>query len=136
MKKLLFMTTLILLTGLTFGQTLQKGNFIGFHVYTITLAPGVTMDQFSDFSNKKLNPEYEKVFQCKVYSLQGIRGECPNCIAGMVVWKTEADRDKFFNKEGSLTEAGQAAMAKIQPILDEMAKLGTATSKYTDWLVK
>jgi hypothetical protein len=136
MKKLVLVTALILLLGSAFGQNLQKGNFVGLHVYTITLSPGVTMDQLIDSWNKNVNPTYEKVFQCKAYWLKGIRGECTDCIGGIVIWKSEADRDKFFKKEGGLNDAGNAAMAKVQPLIDQLNKLGTWTTKYTDWVVQ
>ena len=136
MKKLFLIAAVILIAGNTSCQPLQKGNFIGFHVLTVNLDPDVTMNQFYDLWKNKVVPEYEKNLECKFYSLKGIRGEYTNCIAGMLVWKTEADRDKFFNKEGGNTEAGKAAFAKIQPALDQLAKLGTSTSKYTDWLVQ
>ena len=136
MKKLFLILTVFLIAAGSSCQTMQKGNFIGFHVYTVTLDPDVTWNQYYDFWKSKVIPEYEKNFEGKMYALKGIRGECTNCIAGMMVWRTEADRDKFFNKEGELNDAGNAAMAKMQSVLDQLAKLGTATSKYTDWVVQ
>jgi len=136
MKKLFLILTVFLMAISSSCQTMQRGNFIGFHVYTVTLDPDVTWNQYYDFWKSKVIPEYEKNFEGKMYALKGIRGECTNCIAGMMVWRTEADRDKFFNKEGELNDAGNAAMAKMQSVLDQLAKLGTATSKYTDWVVQ
>jgi hypothetical protein len=136
MKKLLLIAAVIIIAVNSSCQTITKGNFIGFHVYTVNLDPNVTWNQFYDFWMKKVTPEYEKNFECKAYALKGIRGECANCIAGMIVWKTEADRDKFFNKDGELNDVGKAAMAKMQPVLDQLAKLGTTTSKYTDWIIQ
>ena len=136
MKKLILIAAVILMAGCTYGQTLQKGNFIGFHVHTINLDPNVTLNQFLDVWKNKVGPEYEKNFQCKYYLVKGIRGECENCFAGMMVWKSEADRDKFFKKDGELNEVGQAAMDKMKPVLDELAKLGATTSKYTDWVIQ
>jgi hypothetical protein len=124
MKKLILIAAVILMAGCTYGQTLQKGNFIGFHVNTINLDPNVTLNQFLDVWKNKVGPEYEKNFQCKYYLVKGIRGEC------------EADRDKFFKKDGELNEVGQAAMDKMKPVLDELAKLGATTSKYTDWVIQ
>jgi len=136
MKKLFFITAFIIMAGVTYGQTLQKGNFIGFHVYTVNLAPDVTMNQFLEVWKNKINPGYEKNFQVKSYIVKGIRGECENCFGGMVIWESEAVRDKFFNEEGGLNEVGQAARDKMQPALDELATLGEFTSKYTDWVIQ
>ena len=48
MKKLLVISVLILLTGVAFGQTLQKGGSFNLHVLTVTLDPDVTMNQWVD----------------------------------------------------------------------------------------
>ena len=135
MKKLVLLTALILMTGSAFGQNLEKGTFVGFHFYTITLSPGVTMDQYLDSWNKIVKPAFEKNFQCKAYWLKSVRGECTDCIAGMSIWKSEAERDKFFLKEGGLNDAGNAAMKKVQPLMEQMNKFGKMTSTYTDWVI-
>ncbi len=136
MKKLIFITAFIIMAGIAYGQTLQKGNFIGFHVYTINLDPDATMNQILEVWKNKVVPAYEKNFQAKFYIVKGIRGECENCFGGMVIWDSEAGRDKFFNEEGGLNEVGQAAIDKCQPAFDELAKLGESTSKYTDWVIQ
>jgi hypothetical protein len=33
------------MAGITYGQSIQKGNLIGTHVVTVTLNPGVTMEK-------------------------------------------------------------------------------------------
>ena len=136
MKKLFFLSALILMTGLLFGQNLKKGNFVGFHVMTITLNPNVTMDQYLDVMKNKVIPLDDKYFESKSYIAKGIRGECTDCISWIIVWNTEAGRDKFMKPDGGLNEIGEAAMAKVQPAMDELNKLGTWTSKYTDWIVQ
>ncbi|HBE42977.1 MAG TPA: hypothetical protein DDW27_17590 [Bacteroidales bacterium] len=35
-----------------------------------------------------------------------------------------------------LNDAGNAAMSRIQPLLDQLTKLGTSTFKYTDWIIQ
>ena len=47
----------------------------------------------------------------------------------------EAARDKSYNADGSLTEFGQKVREKMAPIIAETEKIGTNTSKYTDWLI-
>lgn len=136
MKKLIFISVLIIMAGVTYGQILQKGSFIGFHVYTINLDPDVTMNQYLDVWKNKVIPAFEENFQAKFYIVNGIRGECENCIGAMMIWESEAVRNKFFDEEGELTEVGQAARDKCQPAFDELAKLGESTYKYTDWVIQ
>jgi hypothetical protein len=136
MKKLILLTVLILVVGLTYGQTLQKGNLIGTHVFTVTLAPGVTMDKYVDFLNTKVIPEIVKVYpEWKCHILKGVRGENPNSYGLIYIIKSQKDRDKYYNADGTDSELGKQANAKMKPILDELSKLGTYDSKYTDWLV-
>jgi hypothetical protein len=136
MKKLVFFAVMILLSGFTFGQSLQKGNLIGTHVISVALQPGVTIEKFMDFYKSKVVPEYEKAFSgMKAYLVKSVRGANKDSFGGFMVFKTEADRDKYFKADGSYTEIGNAAYAKLKPVLDELSKLGTMTSVYNDWLV-
>jgi hypothetical protein len=136
MKKLVFLISVILLSGLTFGQTLQKGNLVGTHVMVVTLQPGVTMEKFIEFYQSKVMPEYEKSFPgMKAYLIKSLRGENKDSFGGFMVFKSEADRDKYFKADGSYTDLGTAADKKLKPVFDELNKLGTMTSKYDDWLV-
>ena len=136
MKKLFLVLTIVFLAWNIYGQKLQKGNFVGFHVMTINLDPNVTLNQYIDFYKNKLIPAYAVNFQAECYLVKGIRGESVNSFGMMMVWKSEAERDKFFNKEGGTNDVGKAALDKIKPVMDELAKLGSGTSKYTDWIVQ
>jgi hypothetical protein len=136
MKKLVFLMALIMLSGLTFGQGLQKGNLVGFHVITVTLQPGVTLEKFIEFYNSKVIPGYEKNFQGgKAFLAKSIRGENKDSYGVFMVFKTEKDRDKYFKPDGSSTDLGIAANDKLKPVFEELNKLGTRTSVYNDWLV-
>lgn len=136
MKKYFLSFAFILFAVITSGQSFEKGNYVGFHVLTITLNQGVTMDQYLDLYINKVMPAYEKNFQSKCYLVKSSRGECENCVGLFIVWKTEADCSKFWNKEGGATDLGQAALDMLQPQIEEIKKLGTYTSKYTDWVVQ
>ena len=136
MKKLIFITAFVIMAGIAYGQTLQKGNFIGFHIYTINLDPDVTMNQYLEVWKNNFTPAFNKNFKAKVYIIEGVRGECENCFGAMVIWESEAIRDKFFNEEGGLNEVGQAAWEKVQPALNKLKELGEATSNYTDWIIQ
>lgn len=136
MKKLLIITALVLLAGIAYGQTLKKGNLIGVHVMSVELKPGATMEQYVDFYTKKVIPAWEKSQEgVKLFMLKGIRGEQKDEIGLMVQFPDEAARDKSYNADGSMTEFGEKIQEKMAPILGEAEKIGTSTSKYTDWLV-
>jgi hypothetical protein len=137
MKKLFVIAALFLLTGAVYGQNLKKGNTLGQHVFTLTLNPDVTMDQYLNFCKTKFIPEYEKNFPgLKMYIVKGIKGECLNCDGMILVWKTKADLEKYWSKEGA-TELTKAANAKMKPLFDELGKLAKSTGdKYTDWEVQ
>jgi len=137
MKKLILTTAFIfLLVGVTFGQSLQKGNLIGTHVSTIDLKPDVTMEQFQEFVISKFIPEMEKHSPgWKGYLVKGIRGENENSIGMIWVIKSEEHRDKYFNEDGSYNELGKARREKLNPVIEEFEKLGTYTFTFTDWLI-
>jgi len=137
MKKLLVISALLLFAGIAFGQTLQKGNLIGVHVLSIDLKPGVTMDQYIDFFNENTKPAWEKNQEgMKIFTMKGIRGEHMNEIGLIIQFTDEAARDKSFNADGSRSEFGEKMQEKMAPIMTEMKKLGTNTSKYTDWIIQ
>jgi len=138
MKKLILTAAaLLLLAGTTFGQTLQKGNLVGTHVLTIDLKPDVTMEQYQEFYISKVIPEFEKYHpNTKVYFVKGIRGENENSFGVIAVIESEKHRDKYFNEDGSLNELGIATQEKLKSVFDELEKLGTYTTKYTDWVIQ
>jgi hypothetical protein len=137
MKKLFFVSALILLTGMVYGQTLQKGTVIGFHNGTFTPNPDVTMNQCIDFIMNKYFPEVEKNMPgVKCYLLKGVRGENVDCISFIYLFPSEDIRNKYWKKEGENTDLGNAAVEKMKPVSDEMAKFGEMVDKYTDWVVQ
>ena len=136
MRKLLVITAFLLFAGIAFGQTLMKGNLIGVHVLTVELKPGATMDQYIDFFNEKVIPAWEKTQEgMKIFIMKGIRGEQKNELGFIVQFKDEATRDQSYNADGTPSEFGEKVQEKIAPIITEMEKIGTWSSKYTDWLV-
>ena len=136
MKKSLLIG-LVLISGCTFGQTLQKGNLIGMHVLTINLEPDVTMKQFLDFYASRAIPQIETNFPgWKAYLVKGIRGENENKFGVIYVIDSEEDRDLLYNEDGSNSELGKSIMEKIQPVIDQSNQLASWTSVYTDWIVQ
>lgn len=139
MKRSAILIIMILIAGLSFGQTLKKGNLVGFHVGRVDLAPGVTMEQYNDFCNKKLLPAYNKEFEGEftVYAAGGERGEYTNFMSRIMVIKSLKVRNKYFPVEGQPSELMKKKMAKIQPLIDELEKLGVfKEDHYTDWVVQ
>lgn len=121
----------------TFGQSLQKGNLVGLHTLTVHLDPDVTMNQYKDFVLNKMIPSMDKNNpNSKTYLLQGVRGENENSLGFLFTYTSEAERNKYWNDDGTPTEMQTAISEKMQQINEEGSKLGTWTSDYTDWVVQ
>jgi hypothetical protein len=139
MKKGLFSFAFTLLCIFSFGQTLHKGSLIGLHTSTPTLKEGVTMEDYVKFYTTKAIPAYEKAFPgVKMYLIKSLRGQDSSSIGVIFMFNNEADRNKYFNNDGTMTEAGKAAGAKLNDIGKEFSKYetqSTAPDKYNDWLV-
>lgn len=119
------------------AQPLTKGNLVGLHVLTLKLNTGYTNEQVMDFFIKNYIPAWEKAYEgMKCYAIKGIRGEQANQYGMMVVFKTEADRNKYYKPEGGSSELGLKTEEKLKPVNDAFAKMGTFTSVYTDWIVQ
>jgi hypothetical protein len=137
MKKFIFTTAIILLLGgITTGQSLEKGNLVGTHVVSVELKPGVTMEQWQKFILEKYIPELEKNYEgFKLYLVKGIRGPNENSLGFLWIVKSEKQRDKYFNPDGSENELGLVIEEKLAPVMEELEKLGPFTYEYTDWIV-
>jgi hypothetical protein len=136
MRKSLVIFVLLLITGVTFGQTLQKGNLIGVHSITITLKPDVTMDQYLDFFTNQLIPKWEESFPgMELHILRGDRGEDENNVGLLFFFKSAEIRDKYWPNINQASALAQEGYNKFVPTQEELAKLGTYTSVHTDWIV-
>jgi hypothetical protein len=92
----------------------------------VTLEPGVTMEQLVDSYNKKAIPALEKSRPgWKAYPVKRVRGEKAEGVGLIIVITSEGERDRYYNADGSDSALGRAANAKVQPVLDELTKLGT-----------
>ena len=136
MKKLIIAAAFILLAGVAFGQTLQKGSVLAIRVTTITLDPDVTMNQYLDIWINKWASALEKNMPgAKAFMLKGDRGAHENGYAWIWYFESLEVRDKYFTAEGNTTELGTSAMDKMAPIGEELSKLGTSSAEYTDWVI-
>ena len=137
MKKFIIAAAFILFAGVAFGQTIQKGGSFGLHVLTIDLDPDVTMNQYLDFFINKFIPEMEKQFEgLKVIIMKGDRGEHINKIGWVNYFESEKDRDRYWPEIENSSEEGKAAMEKLQPMFDELEKLGTWSREYSGWVIQ
>ncbi len=139
MKKLVLLTAIILVSVVSFGQTIQKGSLIGTHVVILKLKPDATYNQWKDLLLNEYIPKFEEAMQgdVKLYLLEGIRGENKSEIGFLYVYSSEAARDKYNNDDGSLTEYGKQTFAKLDVLLKEFEKYQKSFGfKYTDWIVQ
>jgi hypothetical protein len=137
MKKLIIALAFLLFAGITYGQSIEKGNLIGLHLVSVDLKPGATIDQYIKFFNENTKPAWENYYAgMKIFMIKGIRGEQANELGFIVHFKNEADRDKFYKSDGSLSELGEKVSEKIVPANEALEKIGTWTSTYTDWIVQ
>ncbi len=82
-------------------------------------------------------PEREKQFDgWKVFIVKGNKGEHVNEIGMVFYIESMKDYNEIYNNDGSQTDKGKAGSEKMQPVMDELRKLGTWTREYTDWLIQ
>ena len=141
MKKALLTFATALLCTFSFAQTIQKGSLIGIHILTPTLKEGVTMQDYTAFQISKVIPEIEQAFQgVKGYIVKSVRGQDSSSVGVIYIFNNEADRNKYWKSDGTPTEAGQAAIDKVNAKLGkEIEKYETASNapnKYNDWVIQ
>lgn len=116
------------------GQTLQKNGLVAIHEWTLTLHDGVTMDQFLEHWKTNFFPEMKKALpELEPYILQSITEE--NKFAGLYYWNDVAVAGKYNNPDGSPTEAGAAAYAKLMPLIEGLSQFGEFTWTEENWLI-
>jgi hypothetical protein len=138
MKKFFLSISIMLLATMLSGQTLQKGQVIGFHVLTPELNPDVTFNQWKAFAMDKYLPAFNKEFEGEitVYWLSGERGKYKNSVAFMIVFKSIEVRDKYIPSESKTSDLYNAKMEKVMPIYNEWRKMGTYTREWSDWVIQ
>lgn len=139
MKRILLLTILILVAGVLSGQTFKKGNLVGFHIGTVNLSSGVTYEQWETFLKDKVFEAYNKEFkgEIMVYLADGERGMYGKHIGRIMVIKSVKVRNKYFPEPGKSSELFRTKMEKVQPLVDELEKLGTyVEDNYTDWIIR
>lgn len=119
------------------AQGLAQGNLVGIHLVTVTLKPGVTMEQWRDFYVRRVLPEY-------AHNWDGLHGYLLKSISGdrlAVVWLFDsvAQRDRYFTN-GRANDLERAAHERVAPIETELrTSYGDYTVQYLDtddWVVE
>jgi hypothetical protein len=140
MKKALFFLAFALIGIFSYGQTVHKGSLLGLHWFTPTLKEGVTMEDYVKFYTSKVIPANDKAFPgMKTYLIKSLRGQDSTSMGAIYIFDSEADRNKYFNNDGTATELFNTANAKLDAISKEMDKYVTSSNapdKYNDWLIK
>jgi hypothetical protein len=137
MRNLLVVTTLVLFAGIAYGQTLQKGGIVSIQRFSVTLEPDITIDQFNEFIANKYIPELNKLFEgVKFFALKGERGEHENSFGRLIWIESEDTRNRYWPEGGGASDEFTAIQEILQPLSDEMNKLGTPTVVFTDWLIQ
>lgn len=138
MKKIFLSIAFILFALMLSGQTLQKGQVIGFHVITPDINPDVTFNQWKTFAMDKYMPAFNKEFdgEISIYWLSGERGKYKNSVAFMIVFISLEVRNKYIPEVSTTSDLYNAKIEKMKPILDEWMKMGTYTIEFTDWVIQ
>jgi hypothetical protein len=137
MKNLALIIVILLVSGFSYGQSLRKGNVLGFHELKLVLDPDVTLNQWLKASEEYVEA-WEKAFPgVKTYQLKGLRGENENGIAFLIIMESDEVRNKYWVEDGSFSELGRSLLEKnVAPVGEKLNKLGTTSSTYTDWEVQ
>lgn len=136
MKKFIIIVVLAAIAKFSFAQQLQKGNLVGVHVMTVTLKPGVTMEQFKKYYVSEVIPAYENAYTgVKGFLLEARRGESKDQLGILWYFNSESDRDKYFAGE-DFTEAGKEASSKTAEIDKKTETFATVNTTFTDWVLQ
>ena len=137
MKKLFVITALILFSGITFSQSLEKGNLIGLHIFSLNLDPDITYNQYKNFFIQKYIPELDKNFpDVKHYFTKGSREDNENSIGLIVFFESQEIKNKYYNEDGNRTELMISTQERMKSTREKLDSLGTVTTKYTEWIIQ
>jgi hypothetical protein len=135
MKKLIPVLVLVMVAGMAFGQTFQKGSVLGMYHFEIVLKPNVTFEMYLNFLKNKHLPELEKQFPGTTgIILKADRGEYKNEYTLLWHFNSVEERDKYIDAGGDWTEVGQSASDNLST-WEGLNGLGTWSSTVTDWVI-
>lgn len=138
MRKLVIVSALLLFAGTAFGQSLKSGVILGLHEVTVILNPDVTMNQYLDFMNTKVKPEFEKNLPgVKLFILKGTRGKNEHGVGFLFWMESEEMRDKLWPKEGESSETVTQAFEKMSETMEKWRAMEVSySSEHTDWAIQ
>jgi hypothetical protein len=113
-----------------------SGGSFGLHELSVSLEPGVTMDQFMDFLLTRYIPTVAGHFtglQLLVLEPRGAEGE--NRIAWINYFQSEGARDNYWPEPDIPSETAQQALQRVQPVLFELLELGDWSDDYGVWII-
>ena len=139
MKKVILISTILfLVSGTTFGQTLEKGNLLGIHVISLNLDPDLTYNQWKDFYFQNYIPVWDNTFQGDIKLFMGEidRGDDKSGTNIILIYffKSKDIRDKYFTQDGSVTEIYTTKMSEFnEAIAGDINKLGKSSAEYVSY---
>ena len=117
-------------------NSLNQGSLMGIHTLKISLKRGATMEQFENYFLNETIPNYEKEFKgAKVNLVKGIRGENKGAMGMIWIFESNEARDLFYDSNGAPTKLNQEVNQRLRTVDEGLSKIGTWTSRYTDWSV-
>ncbi len=124
MKKFSVFTVLLFLACFAFGQSLQKGNLVGVHHYTLTPKEGYTLKQVVKFYVEEYCPAYSKAFPgIDVYFTEVNRGEFKGQFGMLFLCESKAVRDKYWPEKDVSSDLAEAGYKKMQKVWDKTSGL-------------
>jgi hypothetical protein len=119
------------------GLVLQKGGSFGLHLLTVTLADGVTMDQFLEFMSDRYVPALVSQFtDLEVLIMKPLEETREKRIAYVNYFESESSRDSYWPEPDTPSEGVVEAQKKVQSIMFELLELGTWTDEYGVWVMQ
>ena len=117
-------------------KSLNKGSLMGIHALKISLKRGAKIEQFENYFINETIPNYEKEFKgAKINLVKGIRGENKGAIGMVWIFESNEARDLYYDSNGAPTKLNQEVNQRLRTVNEGLSKIGTWTSKYTDWSV-
>tara|TARA_B110000444_G_C18754935_1_gene554625 strand:+ start:85 stop:918 length:834 start_codon:yes stop_codon:yes gene_type:complete len=117
-------------------NSLNQGSLMGIHTLKISLKRGATMEQFENYFLNETIPNYEKEFKgAKVNLVKGIRGENKGAMGMIWIFESNEARDLYYDSNGAPTKLNQEVNQRLRTVDEGLSKIGTWTSRYTDWSV-
>ena len=139
MKKLLLTTVCAFLLISSHSQTLEKGNIVSHHLGTVELSPDVTYNQWKTFMVSEWIPALNKELKgdCKIYFIEGERGQQKESLGMLWIFKSVETRDKYWPGFQESSEAWKTIFNKLQSLYQKFAELGEfRVESSSGWIIQ